>query len=346
MISYVLHVKVVQASVLSIGVTALSQRTYSSFPQAIRADLWRGMGIHNLETQYSYAREGHALLWYLYLFSCIENWLITINNSIHGNNTTWCISWGPALPYIDVNWHIYSSWWIWIGWSRENGIWEYPMIVVLFAGTSNKSVDMKINNDDNYVHFAVLWLGNYTGAAQRPVHEQLAMAFLMAFRTTWQHQALWMAQWKGHVWLVWKLLWRSHSSGLPAHPSRWGLEDPERQDEQTQQGWHVQCEMVPWVPWQSSEVWYCQCLRLWPCFAALLVLCGWCCILCLRILIGRLIATALGKRDDPQELCKLTMMGNHNDDDVVNEVLHCNLPNLFLDQGDGWLSKRFNIAWM
>lgn len=58
-------------------------------------------------------------------------------------------------------------------------------------------------------------------------------------------------------------------------------------------------------------------------FAALLTLCGCCCIPCIRTLIVKLITTALGQPREPDDRTSVHLMSDNDDDSDIH------LPDLF-----------------
>uniref|UniRef100_A0A673B4M7 Uncharacterized protein n=1 Tax=Sphaeramia orbicularis TaxID=375764 RepID=A0A673B4M7_9TELE len=191
-----------------------------------------------------------------------------------------------------------------------SGFESFPILSAIFPVTPNKNVDRI-----NYIHYNVLKLTNYTEDRFNGVHEQLAATSLMAFQNRIGLDML-----LGEKGGVCGIFGEQCCTFIPNNTAPDGKLTRAIEGLRTLNTKMQDHSGIDTFKGLASSI-----LMSVAVFAALLTLCGCCCIPCIRALIVKLIATALGPQ--PKECDKqasLTMMSNDDDDEI-------NLSDLFLD---------------
>lgn len=175
------------------------------------------------------------------------------------------------------------------------GFENLPIIGALFPITTNKNVDRI-----NYIHYNVQRLGNYTLAGFRAVHEQLAATSLMAFQNRIALDML-LAE-KGGVC---GMFGEQCSTFIPNNTAPDGrlttaIQGLKTLNEKMKEHSGVDTSMWDgWLdPFGRFKGLIASALMSIAVFAAVLTLCGCCCIPCIRALITKLVNAAIGKVDN------------------------------------------------
>ena len=181
---------------------------------------------------------------------------------------------------------------------------EYKLIDQVLAGfesslcwwcTINKNVDRI-----NYIHYNVQRLGNWTEAGFSAVHEQLAATSLMAYQNRIAVDML-LAESGGAC----AIFGDTCCSFIPNNTAPEGKLTKAIQGLRTLNGKmreHSGVDTAIWDSWMDQFGKYralvTSILVSIAVFAAILTLCGCCCIPCIRVLLNRLIITAIAPMED------------------------------------------------
>uniref|UniRef100_A0A3B3CR11 Uncharacterized protein n=1 Tax=Oryzias melastigma TaxID=30732 RepID=A0A3B3CR11_ORYME len=214
---------------------------------------------------------------------------------------------------------------------------EYKLVDQVAAGfessicwwcTINKNVDRI-----NYIHYNVQKLGNWTQSGFEAVHGQLATTSLMTFQNRIALDML-LAE-KGGVC---SMFGEQCCSFIPNNTAADGsltkaIEGLRSLNSKMKE--HSGVDTSMWDSWLNAFGKYrslvSSILVSIAVFAAILTLCGCCCIPCLRSLLNRLISTAISPmQQDVTQM--LPLLGAMNEDDEENDLE--GLPNLFSKPDD------------
>lgn len=202
------------------------------------------------------------------------------------------------------------------------GFENLPIIGALFPVTPSKNV-----NRINTIHHNVQRLGNYTEAGLRAVHKQLAATSLMAFQNRIALDML-LAE-KGGVCGMFGEQCCTFIPNNAASDGQLtkGIEGLRTLNKKMKE--HSVVDTSMWDGWLDQFGRFkglaASVLMSVAVFAALLTLCGCCCIPCIRALIIKLINTTLGKVDEQIRETMNLLDGNNDNDDSYG------LPGLFPD---------------
>lgn len=177
------------------------------------------------------------------------------------------------------------------------GLENIPVIAAIFPITPNKNVDRI-----NYIHYNVQKLGNWTEMGFAAVHEQLSATSLMAFQNRIALDML-LAE-KGSVCAIFG---DQCCTFIPNNTASDGkltraIEGLKTLNKRLKEQSGVDTSM--WDDWMNVFGKYktlvSSALTSIAVFAAILTLCGCCCIPCIRSSIDKLITTAIAP--DPKDV--------------------------------------------
>uniref|UniRef100_A0A3B4UPM7 Uncharacterized protein n=1 Tax=Seriola dumerili TaxID=41447 RepID=A0A3B4UPM7_SERDU len=221
---------------------------------------------------------------------------------------------------------------------------EYKLVDQVAAGfessicwwcTINKNVDRI-----NYIHYNVQKLGNWTEAGFEAVHGQLAATSLMTFQNRIAVDML-LAE-KGGVCAMfgeWCCTFIPNNTAADGSLTK-AIEGLRTLNGKMKD--HSGVDTTMWDSWMDAFGKYrtlvSSVLVSIAVFAAVLTLCGCCCIPCIRSLLNRLITTAISPMGN-QIAQMYPLLGKKSDDDTDSEdddaeTTYHGVPDLFPNPGD------------
>ncbi|XP_061148090.1 uncharacterized protein LOC133162710 [Syngnathus typhle] len=201
---------------------------------------------------------------------------------------------------------------------------EYKLVDQIAAGwessicwwcTVNKNVDRI-----NYIHYNVQKLGNWTQAGLEAVHEQLATTSLTAFQNRIALDML-LSE-KGGVCAMFGEQCYTFIPNNTAPDGSLTRAIAGLQSLNARMKEHSGVDTSVWDKWMDVFGKYkalvSSILISVAVFAAILTLCGCCCVPCLRALFNRLITTAISPMED--KMARMYLMSERQDDDDDDDV--------------------------